>query len=635
MKKLTIGITTYNNDPFIYNLIYEIESQVKLEPKILDYIEFILYDDCSSSSEFLNSVPAYMEVIKSGINSGTPATGRNIIINKARGKYLFFVDGDDLIIRNLMELLIELDEKDEDILFSEVVKLGADGQYIKSPFIYTYALFEENLAEATRNKICVHQTGIWSIYKVSFLRKNNIKYTSEIRYEDNLFLYTILVHEPVTGTMSEPHYGWRTNVQSFSYSIESIKQRKLIYRKTMELLVDNLESDFAPYILFSIWNQTYSNIIRNYPNLNTQETKVFFDKLEIVTKEYSSEISYLKSKVDQQYVDRYFLASEKFWFKGFSRILGLKQINRLRQNKGRLKKEVLKAFRLLPIQQDKVFMMSQYGKFTSNPKYLYKQIKDDSEKNIVYFVKDDKLHKHKHFRDYNNKIQFYYHFYTAQKVYFDSWLDPELLKRSNQTWVQMWHGYPYKKMYTDIEIYAHVNSIEKHTKKSSNIRNWDQVYSLDKNNTEIFENLFPGVEVIESEYPRITWMKKNTNDEKLKASIRKKYNLNADKKYTLFAPTYRPYKVYFDDKEIMSLCNPNNELLYHPHPMLNTNLDLGDQTMKNVEIQELLLVVDEIITDYSSIKYDYLQINDSSKVIDYKPDEKLYKQLHGLYSVEA
>ncbi len=630
MKKLTIGITTYNNYPFIYNLIYEIESQINNNRQLLDDIDFILFDDCSTNSSFIKEVPSYINVIKSEQNTGTPANGRNHIIEKAHSKYVLFVDGDDVIVTDLVDLINEVSTKNEDILFSEVIKIGADGQHIKSPFIYTDALFHPQTKMENKQKICVHQTGIWSIYKVDFLKKNNIKYNVDIRYEDNLFLYTILVNNPLIGCV-QPYYGWRTNVKSFSYSSESIKQRIMIYKKTLELLVENMNSDFAPYILYSIWNQTYSNIIRDYPRLSIANTKSFFNELEAISKTYETEISLLKSKADPQVTDRYFKYSQYKILKGHRKIIFLKYFNKVKKSKSKIKKRIVKLLMLLPMNNNKIFMVSQYGKYTSNPRYLFDELKKDKKNKISYFVKDKSLLNKNGFKDYNNKLKFYYEFYTAKTIYFDTWLDPDLAKRENQKWIQMWHGYPYKKIYTDIEIYDQVNGQEKHLKKMNNISKWDVIHSLDSNNTRIFQNLFPNVNVLEYEYPRIKWLKENKNNSKLKKEIKNKYNLNENTKYTLFAPTYRPYKVYFDNNHINSLVADDNELIYHPHPMLNTSYKFDGKIMNNIEIQELLLVVDELITDYSSIKYDFKQINNDHKIKEYTPDKKLYERVHGLY----
>lgn len=194
----------------------------------------------------------------------------------------------------------------------------------------------------------------------------------------------------------------------------------------------------------------------------------------------------------------------------------------------------------------------------------------------------------------------------------------------------MWHGYPYKRVYTDIEIYTRVNSLSKHKRKSEAVKKWDYIYSLDAKNSEIFSNLFPHNKIIEKQYERIEWLIDHRDDDKLKSDIRNKYKLG-DKKITLYAPTYRPYNVYFEEQEIQRLASNDNTVVYNPHPMLNTNYKPNGITLNDVDIQEILLVVDELITDYSSIQYDFLKLYPQKEVKYYQPDYDLYEINHGLY----
>lgn len=633
MKSLTIGIMTYNDEPFIYNLLYEIEQQVKRNPKILEYVDFWIYDDKSNKTGFLKKIPDFFNVTIASENSGTPSTGRNYLIDNIKSEYVLFVDGDDIVIRDIMSLVEEINSKRTDILFSQVVKIGADGQWIHSPFIYSYTLTQPDTELDVIEKICVHQTGIWSVYRVDFLRDNDLRYNTNARFEDNFFLYNILLNNPSIGVLNKAYYGWRINFGSFSHSDTSLPQRVNLYARTMKLLEKHKDNKHAPYILFSVWNQTYSNIIRNYPALDSNQTRQFYQHLEKVTNNHRDLIEHLKSNVDEQYVDKYFLFTKRPIFRSFAFINNLKRINRIRKSKSTFIKKSLSLFSKLPLNSNKVVMTSQYGQYGSNPKYLYKKLKEaEPDLNIKYFVKNKDLVDGKDFIDYNNKLQYYYHTYTAKVVYFDTWIDPNLKKVKGQKWVQIWHGYPYKKIYTDIAIYDQVNSEEKHLTKSENISNWDEVYALDADNKQIFENLFDDVTVVQKEYERIEWLIINKDNEKLKNQIRKKYNLEENVLYSLFAPTYRPYKVYFDNDEVNRLKKPGNCLLFNPHPMMKTNYIHDGIKLQSVDIQEILLICDELITDYSSIQYDFLKINDKESVKYYQPDIKLYQSMHGLYN---
>lgn len=635
MNILTIGISSYNNDPFIYNLFYELEEQVKRSPEILDYVSFILYDDKSTNTKTLDKVPSFFKVIIATENFGTPAKGRNEIIKNSNSKYLMFIDGDDIIIRNIVDIVIELKKRNEDIIFSNVVKIDGNGNHLKSPFIYSDLLKDSKVEEKMLKKICAHQTGIWSIYKLKFINRNNVFYETDMRYEDNFFLYNLLINKPKIGVISESYYGWRINYKSFSYSNKTINERIHLYKRTLELLKAHEDNEYSAYILFSVWNQTYTNILRNYPTLNYKETYVYFKKLNAVSKEHETQIKNLKKNIDPNFTDKYFLITNYKFFQNFAFIYYLKSSRCLIKKLRKQKKQILKLFCFLPIQTNKVWMTSHYGDFGSNPKYLYKQLKDKkSPLKIRYMTKDKELINGKEILNYKNKFLFYYNFYTAKYVYFDTWMNPDLVKRKNQIWIQMWHGYPYKKVFTDINIYDKVNSQLQHELKQGNIDQWDKVYSLNSANTKIFKDLFPKAQIVEREYERIEWLIKNKDNEQLKREIKLKYNLNEQDSYTLYAPTYRPYKVYFDIDQIQKIIKPNNKLLYNAHPLLKTQFIFNGIILKNVDIQEILLITDQLITDYSSIQYDFLKIKDSSCVAYYKPDEFLYDNYHGLYNEE-
>lgn len=632
MKKLTIGITTYNNEPFIDNLLYEINEQIKANRELLNVVDFILYDDKSTENNFYAEIPEYIKFVRSESNNKSPAFGRNYIIDNTKSEYLFFIDGDDMLIRSIESIIEELKFKTEDILFSEVVKIGADGQHISSPFIYTYTLMDEETPLDVREKICVHQTGIWSIYRTDFLKETQIRYETNMRYEDNYFLYSLLLANPEVGILSKPYYGWRINFGSFSYTSGSTIQRVNLYEKTMSLLQENMDSKFAPYIMYSVWNQTYANIIRNYANLNYSDTKKYFMRLNNVSNRYQPEITKLRKNVDKKYVDKYFKIRKFSLTRNFAFIMMLQMYYKIKGKKNKRMRSIGKLACLLPLQKNKIFLTSQYGQYGSNPKYLYLKLKKERpDANIVYLVKDKALIDNNDFFDYNNKFIYYYHLYTAKHVYFDTWMDPALKKRKNQIWTQMWHGYPYKKIFTDIEIYNQVNNKIKHENKKNHISKWDSVYSLDAHNTRVFKKLFPEVTILEKEYERIEWLIKNKDNEPLKESIINKYGLSKEHKYTLYAPTYRPYNVYFDKCQIDSKIKKGNQLIYNAHPMLKTNLSGLGLELQIEDIQEILLITDQLITDYSSIKYDFLKINKESNVSYYKPDEDLYEKIHGLY----
>ncbi|MGL4484865.1 MAG: glycosyltransferase family 2 protein, partial [Anaerovoracaceae bacterium] len=162
MKKLTIGITVYNNNPFLEELLYVLKNEIELFPNLREEIDIKIYDDCStnfSTRETLIKYESDFTVIRATENSGSPAKGRNCIIEEAETEYILFIDGDDTIVSNLSSIHRELCGKDADIFVSNVTKVLNDGIRSKSPFIYSDILFCKENSPKNLYKMTVHQTG--------------------------------------------------------------------------------------------------------------------------------------------------------------------------------------------------------------------------------------------------------------------------------------------------------------------------------------------------------------------------------------------------------------------------------------------------------------------------------------------
>jgi len=128
--------------------------------------------------------------------------------------------------------------------------------------------------------------------------------------------------------------------------------------------------------------------------------------------------------------------------------------------------------------------------------------------------------------------------------------------------------------------------------------------------------------------------------EKTYLDIEKSLNLEEYNEILLYAPTHRSYKHKnplkgnFLKKLDDFLISTNKVLLYKPHPA-SKKIDLNHyDNLKsidpNVDIMDLLIITDILITDYSGVFYDFLITNQS--VIFFAYDLENYIENRGLYS---
>lgn len=101
---VSIIIPVFNVENYINQCVESIGAQT------FKNFEIIIVDDCSNDGtlkilESLHNKYPNISIYKTDKPSGSPATGRNIGLQKAKGDYILFVDGDDWLDSNYLELL--------------------------------------------------------------------------------------------------------------------------------------------------------------------------------------------------------------------------------------------------------------------------------------------------------------------------------------------------------------------------------------------------------------------------------------------------------------------------------------------------------------------------------------------------
>ena len=123
--EVTIGIPVYNVEKYIRQTLESALAQT------FPSIEFLICDDCGTDSS-ITIVEEYqlrhprgkdIRILKQNKNKGV-GCARNLIINEAQGKYLYFLDSDDLIVYDAIEVLYENARKyNSDIVYGSMEKV--------------------------------------------------------------------------------------------------------------------------------------------------------------------------------------------------------------------------------------------------------------------------------------------------------------------------------------------------------------------------------------------------------------------------------------------------------------------------------------------------------------------------------
>lgn len=300
-----------------------------------------------------------------------------------------------------------------------------------------------------------------------------------------------------------------------------------------------------------------------------------------------------------------------------------------------------------PVNKNLILYQSYHGSsFSCNPYAIFKYLIESKEyKNLTHIVvvKDQTVVKKKYVH-LKNVIFVEIHSYlyakylaTAKFLINNTTFLPYFVRRKEQVYLNTWHGTPikcngkkipnnkfeYKNTTRNILQYTHLIYPNKHLLESVLIDN--QAEDLFSGNTS-----FTG-------YPRIDLMINATN--KTKEELIKKYEIDKTKPTLLYVPTWRGNlsNIEFDtsklirDIEILSELPIN--LFFKSHNFVQEkikNLSLNAKSVENcTDINEFLAITDILVTDYSSIFFDFLPAK--KPIIFYTYDYDKYINERQLY----
>ncbi|WKA53846.1 CDP-glycerol glycerophosphotransferase family protein [Planococcus shixiaomingii] len=340
---------------------------------------------------------------------------------------------------------------------------------------------------------------------------------------------------------------------------------------------------------------------------------------------------------------------------------GLKFSRRLAKNASNFKnsKIVMRIIRLffeimgrMPRKQKLIIFESFHAKqYSDSPRAIYEYMREyHPEYQLLWSINGQVEKLFKDFQvPYVRRFTFRWFLtfprakYWVNNVRLPAWMP----KPQNTIFVQTWHGTPLKKLGIDIEQ-IHMPGTKTSTYKKNFViesSKWDFLVSPNAYSTEIFKRAFHFKgKVIESGYPRNDVLS-NTSPNMISA-IKKKLGIPEHKKIMLYAPTWRDNEFYQKGKYKFqfqfNLDNWKKEfgdewvLLSRMHYLVAENFDFSSHagTVYDVsaypDIRDLYLVSDMMITDYSSVFFDFAILN--RPIIFFMYDlEKYRNELRGFY----
>ncbi|WP_349410685.1 CDP-glycerol glycerophosphotransferase family protein [Pseudalkalibacillus sp. SCS-8] len=277
---------------------------------------------------------------------------------------------------------------------------------------------------------------------------------------------------------------------------------------------------------------------------------------------------------------------------------------------------------LFPIKKNKLFFYSYYGaQYGCNPKYITEYIRkhypEDHFRLVWAFHQPDEKPNLPGVKKVKTMSLSYFYELCTSKVIITNFRTTNLFrKRKGQYYIQTWHSsIRLKKSEKDTEASLPTKYVKMAVEDSEKC---DLLLSGSQFSSELYKRAFwYDGEIFEHGTPRNDLLVCHDLTERQR--ILKKLDLSEKDKVLLFAPTFRnhhkvdiydlDYRLILKTLNEISSANWNILVRLHPH-LYNEGAHLAmpekvTDVSKYDDTQELLSIADILITDYSSLMFDY------------------------------
>ena len=652
--KLSVIIPVYNVEEYLEKCLKSVVNQEEKD------IEIICIDDGSldNSGAICDDFATQdKRIIVYHIKNAGPAAARNLGLKKAKGEYITFVDPDDFIeLEMYSSMLKDIQTYNTDICVCGFYKTYGVEDLIQN----NNEKIEENIFN--RDKLLLYAFKryvykgfggyIWNkIFSRKVITDNNsgelILFDEKLHVGEDVLWFTSVAMQSKRNHYTEKtfyHYLQREDSLCHMGDIKKRSGSLIVYEHLITLCHEN---KVDPVII--LWVKRFYVYIASL----LAEKAYYADDYEslILMQEHMN-------KYKSEYIETCY--EHKDWVTRIELLINNPEqaIRDKWNSKDENRRQAYASHLNDPIEQNSILYEAFYGRgmicgpygifrsfikrtefsdyqhvWSVNSEDEIKRLKEEYKEypNVIFVMRrSDEYTKYLATSKYLiNNVNFFYFF----------------VKRKEQVYLNTWHGIPMKKLGYDVPdgIYAQHNSFR-------NFLQADYLLAWNSFMTEVYKKAyklegFANCTIVEEGSPRNDLTFKTEKSAFFEKLILFGVKIDPSKKIIIYAPTWKgtdtnnPEFDIIETEKFMSnieeKANPDEyQVLIKLHHLVYTSLVNKGRSMAKAipaffDVNELMTITDILITDYSSVYFDFLVTD--KPILFYITDEKDYKEYRGLY----
>ena len=661
--KISVVIAYHDEKQYIKDCLASLAEQT-----FQDFEVILVCDGCEAPEE---GIPETLNIVTVMQEEKGVAGARNAGIEKAQGEYVVFLDADDYLAEDTLEALAEKAEPETVVYISKTEtwysrkvyqdngeKLdeqndtnGDEGEETKVDPENPY----EYLIANTKKWQNISTLGL--LIPRRLLIENPIRFCEELEYDSDIpVLMEVLAKAPKTVYQEKGTYIKRKHNDPIN--LPSLLQKKDAAKKVAEAMKSyRLASPFADGENAKVFHYRFAMclvtmispyMIESKAAERKETAKELKQTLEILGKDGWADIPL---KHHPRKLIAYGLAGDADKIVKKTRNHARRQtLFRVCTSRAKCKRYLYeKVFSKMKMFDDMVIFESFFGKsYSDSPKYIFEYMNETYPGKYRYmWVNAGKKLNLPYPSKQMKRFSFKYFFYMARAKYivFNGRQPQYFIKRKGNVFLETWHGTPLKKLVFDMEDVTTASPLYKE-QFYIQTRSWDYLVAPNRFSEDVFRHAFMyDGKMLETGYPRNDILYCQDKEKRMR-EIKEELHLPQDKKIILYAPTWRDDEFYGHAKYKftlqLDLAKMQKELgdeyiiLLRTHYFIADVLDLSEyegfayNLSKYDDIARLYLISDVLITDYSSVFFDYANLRRPMLFFTYDL-EKYRSVLRGFY----